>query len=264
MFTATTTTGVGCSDGTVQPHFRSTIITSPITLTEIYNGSADKVTGWTLGAKGASVITEANTYGTSSSGRFPNYATICADHGSVTNPFATFGAEPQRRDIVQVQQHARQHRGQPVRGPGRLIYRITSSPSRFGGAGCFRAPRGRRLIRPHHSSPRPHKGRATTPRLHANPRVEGSTSTRHPRRDRPIPSRSDRIGDGRNARVRLGPPSPTSPLDSTLHRQQVTSIDELMAATGYAIVSNCKAEGTDAGIRASACGRGGQVDRLGA
>ena len=91
VFTATTTTGVGCSDGTVQPHFRSTIITSPITLTEIYNGSADKVTGWNLGAKGASVITEANTYGTSSSGRFPNYATICADHGSVTNPFATFG-----------------------------------------------------------------------------------------------------------------------------------------------------------------------------
>jgi hypothetical protein len=89
VFTATTTTGVGCSDGTVQPHFRSTIITSPITLTEIYNGSADKVTGWNLGAKGASVITEANTYGTSSSGRFPNYATICADHGSVTNPFAT-------------------------------------------------------------------------------------------------------------------------------------------------------------------------------
>ena len=91
VFTATTTTGVGCSDGTVQPHFRSTIITSPITLTEIYNGSADKVTGWNLGAKGASVVTEANTYGTSSSGRFPNYATICADHGSVTNPFATFG-----------------------------------------------------------------------------------------------------------------------------------------------------------------------------
>ena len=89
VFTATTTTGVGCSDGTVQPHFRSTIITSPITLTEIYNGSADKVTGWNLGAKGASVVTEANTYGTSSSGRFPNYATICADHGSVTNPFAT-------------------------------------------------------------------------------------------------------------------------------------------------------------------------------
>jgi hypothetical protein len=89
VFTATTTTGVGCSDGTVQSHFRSTIITSPITLTEIYNGSADKVTGWNLGAKGASVITEANTYGTSMSGRFPNYATICADHGSVTNPFAT-------------------------------------------------------------------------------------------------------------------------------------------------------------------------------
>jgi hypothetical protein len=89
VFTATTTTGVGCSDGTVQPHFRSTIITSPITLTEIYNGSADKVTGWNLGAKGASVVTEANTYGTSASGRFPNYATICADHGSVTNYIAS-------------------------------------------------------------------------------------------------------------------------------------------------------------------------------
>src|SRR5580765_2187002 len=73
VFTATTTTGVGCSDGTVQDHVRNTIITSPITLTEIYNGSADKVTGWNLGAKGASVITESNTYGTASSGRFPDY-----------------------------------------------------------------------------------------------------------------------------------------------------------------------------------------------
>jgi hypothetical protein len=69
VFTATTTTGVGCSDGTIQNHFRSTHITSPIALTEIYNGSADKVTGWNLGAKGASVITESNTYGTASSGR---------------------------------------------------------------------------------------------------------------------------------------------------------------------------------------------------
>ena len=89
VFTATTTTGVGCSDGTIQNHFRSTHITSPIALTEIYNGSADKVTVLNLGAKGASVVTEANTYGTSSSGRFPNYATICAGHGSVTNPIAT-------------------------------------------------------------------------------------------------------------------------------------------------------------------------------
>ena len=30
VFTATTTTGVGCSDGTIQNHFRSTHITSPI------------------------------------------------------------------------------------------------------------------------------------------------------------------------------------------------------------------------------------------
>ena len=87
VFTATTTTGVGCSDGTTQIHLRNTILTSPITLTEIYNGSADKVTGWNLGAKGASVITESNTGGT----RFPDYNTICAGHGSVTNPFATFG-----------------------------------------------------------------------------------------------------------------------------------------------------------------------------
>ena len=32
VFTATTTTGVGCSDGTVQTHFRSTHIARPITL----------------------------------------------------------------------------------------------------------------------------------------------------------------------------------------------------------------------------------------
>ena len=86
-FTATTTTGVGCSDGTVQNHLRNTILTSPIALTEVYNGSANKVTGWTLGAKGASVITESNTGGT----RFPDYNTICAGHGYVTNPFATLG-----------------------------------------------------------------------------------------------------------------------------------------------------------------------------
>ncbi len=89
VFTATTTTGVGCSDGTIQNHVRSTHITSPIALTEIYNRSADKVTGWNLGAKGPSVITESNTYGTAASGRFPNYATICAGHGSVTNYIAT-------------------------------------------------------------------------------------------------------------------------------------------------------------------------------
>jgi hypothetical protein len=89
VFTATTTTGVGCSDGTIQNHFRSTHITSPITLTEIYNGSADKVTGWNLGANGASVVTESNTYGPEPSGRFPNYATICAGHGSVTSYVAS-------------------------------------------------------------------------------------------------------------------------------------------------------------------------------
>ena len=69
--------------GLLRRHTSSTTSAAPSsparsTLTEIYNGSADKVTGWNLGAKGASVITEDNTYGTSPSGRFPNYATICA------------------------------------------------------------------------------------------------------------------------------------------------------------------------------------------
>ena len=79
---------MGCSDGSIQYHYRNTVITSPIALTEIFNGSAGKVTGWNLGAKGASVVTENNTYGTSPSGRFPNYATICDGHGSVTGYFA--------------------------------------------------------------------------------------------------------------------------------------------------------------------------------
>jgi len=87
VFTATTTTGVGCSDGTVQTHFRSTHITKPLNFAPIVNQNG-KTTGWTM-TKGASVITESNTYGTASSGRFPNYATICADHGYVTNYFAS-------------------------------------------------------------------------------------------------------------------------------------------------------------------------------
>ena len=98
VFTATTDTGVGCADGTVQHHERNTIITSPVTATEVYNASSSKVTGWTLGAKGASVITESNSYGTSPSGRFPNYATICADHGGVTNYFASL--EQRHTDVT--------------------------------------------------------------------------------------------------------------------------------------------------------------------
>ena len=75
VFTATTDTSYGCTDGNTYHHYRNTIITKPIALTEVYNGSANKVTGWTLGAKGASVITENNTGGT----RFPdwNSPTIC-------------------------------------------------------------------------------------------------------------------------------------------------------------------------------------------
>ena len=62
---------LGCSNGDTHHHYRNTILTSPIALTEVYNGSADKVTDWTLGAKGASVISEDNTGGT----RFPNWNT---------------------------------------------------------------------------------------------------------------------------------------------------------------------------------------------
>jgi hypothetical protein len=69
VFTATTDTTWGCSDGSVQHHYRNTILTSPINAQKIYNASANKVTGWTLTGKGQSVITENNTGGT----RFPNF-----------------------------------------------------------------------------------------------------------------------------------------------------------------------------------------------
>jgi hypothetical protein len=69
VFTATTDTTWGCSDGSVQHHYRNTIITKPIDALPIFNGSANKVTGWTLTGKGASVITESNTDGT----RFPTF-----------------------------------------------------------------------------------------------------------------------------------------------------------------------------------------------
>ena len=128
VFTATTTTGVGCSDGTVQNHVRNTVITSPIAATEVFNGSANKVTGRTLGAKGASVITENNTYGTSPSGRFPNYATICAGHWSVTSYVARLVQSHSDVTSFQFNCTGVQRRGQPVRGPDRLIHRTTVAP----------------------------------------------------------------------------------------------------------------------------------------
>jgi hypothetical protein len=82
VFTATTTTGVGCKDGTVQYHERNTILTSPIDFAPIINAANRKTTGWTM-TQGASVITESNSYGTEASGRFPDYATICTGHGGV-------------------------------------------------------------------------------------------------------------------------------------------------------------------------------------
>jgi hypothetical protein len=86
VFTATTDTGVGCSDGTTQHHYRNTIITTPNNFAPIVNHSNGKTTGWTM-TKGAQTIAENNTYGTSPSGRFPNYATICEGHGYVTSYF---------------------------------------------------------------------------------------------------------------------------------------------------------------------------------
>jgi len=82
VFTATTDTGVGCSDGTTQHHSRNTIITTPINFTPIVNQSNGKTTGWTM-TKGAQTIGENNTGGS----RFPNYATICEGHGYVTSYF---------------------------------------------------------------------------------------------------------------------------------------------------------------------------------
>ena len=85
VFTATTTTGTGCSDGTIQYHYRNTIITKPINFAPIVNAASGKTTSWTM-TKGASVISEDNTGGT----RFPNYATICEGHGSISAFNAVF------------------------------------------------------------------------------------------------------------------------------------------------------------------------------
>jgi hypothetical protein len=67
--TFTTETTWNCSDGSTQHHYRNTIRTSPITFTEIYNKSADKVTGWTM-TKDAQTFVENNTGGN----RFPSYS----------------------------------------------------------------------------------------------------------------------------------------------------------------------------------------------
>ena len=113
VFTATTTTGAGCSDGTIQNHFRNTNITSPITLTEIYNGSADKVTGWNMVPRARA----SSPSPTRTARRFPNYATICAGHGSISAFIAVFTQTHSDVTTVHLQRHARQHRGHPVRGP---------------------------------------------------------------------------------------------------------------------------------------------------
>jgi len=89
VFTATTTTVAGCSDGTIQYHERNTVITTPINFAPIVNAANGKTTSWTM-TKGASVLSENNTYGTSPSGRFPNYATICEGHGSISAFNAVF------------------------------------------------------------------------------------------------------------------------------------------------------------------------------
>ncbi len=65
VFTATTTTGVGCSDGTVQNHCPQHP-SSPARSRSPRSTTArlTRSPAGHLGAKGASVITESNTYGT--------------------------------------------------------------------------------------------------------------------------------------------------------------------------------------------------------
>ena len=147
VFTATTTTGVGCSDGTVQH-----------ALPQHHHHQPDHAHRdlQRLGRQGHRLEPRCEGCERRHRGQHLRHLVVgplpelrhhlCRSRLR-DEPVRDLRAEPQRRDVVQVQRHARQHRGQPVRGPGRLIHRITSSPSRFGGA--------RRLIHPHHSSPRP-------------------------------------------------------------------------------------------------------------
>ena len=134
--TFTTETTWNCSDGSTQHHYRNTIRTTPMTFTEIYNGSADKVTGWTLTGKGASVFTENNTGGT----RFPSYTCPRA-----TRTFLDPRVDPYRvaDRVVHLQRHQRQHRGHPVRGPHRLIQPRTKEPTRTTAAPPGSRSRGR-------------------------------------------------------------------------------------------------------------------------
>jgi len=64
----TTETVWGCTDGSLQHHYRRTIRTTPINFTPIFDANASKVTGWNM-TTGASTFTENNTGGT----RFPTF-----------------------------------------------------------------------------------------------------------------------------------------------------------------------------------------------
>ena len=137
VFTATTTTGVGCSDGSIQNHYRNTILHQPDRRSP--RSSTPRPTRSPAGPSAP----RARASSPRTTRAAPASRTRTRDHLRRTRlrlePLRELRAEPQRRDDVQVQRHRRQHRGQPVRGPGRLIHRITSSPLRIGGAGCCHA-----------------------------------------------------------------------------------------------------------------------------
>ena len=87
--TFTTETTWGCSDGSIQHHYRNTIRTTPMTFTEIYNGSANKVTGWTIGPRAR------RPSSSEQHGRQPlPVVTTCAGGLRRTSPRSTCGRRP--------------------------------------------------------------------------------------------------------------------------------------------------------------------------
>ena len=128
VFTATTTTGVGCSDGTV-----------PAALPQHHHHQPDHAHRdlQRLGRQGHRLDPRCQGCERHHRGQHRRHLVVgplpelrhhlCRSRLR-DEPVRDLGAEPQRRDVVQVQRHARQHRGQPVRGPGRLIHPQVQQP----------------------------------------------------------------------------------------------------------------------------------------
>ena len=136
-------TGVDCSDGTIQTlpqhHHHQPDRESHL---DRSTTRPDKVTGWNPRRQGRERHHREQHLRHLVVGPLPELRHhLRGDHGSVTNPFATPRAEPHRRDDVRLQQHARQHRGQPVRGPrspGCLTRTSSTAPQTSGSGGASR------------------------------------------------------------------------------------------------------------------------------